>query len=56
MEVDILEFLKETRIVNRQLKLIKVNKDNFSEESKEAILKILDVLDDSLQDVRKELK
>ena len=56
MEVDILEFLKECRIINRQLHLINLNKDEFSKESKEAILKILDTIDESLQKTRKELK
>lgn len=56
MEVEILEFLKECRIINRQLHLIRLNKDDFSNESKEAILKILDTIDESLQKTRKELK
>ncbi len=56
MELEILEFLKEGRIINRQLHLIRLNKDDFSNESKEAILKILDTIDDSLQETRKELK
>lgn len=56
MELELLEFLKEARIVNRQLQLIKMNKKEFSKENKEAILKIVKTLDDSIKDIKKELK
>ncbi|WWU66712.1 hypothetical protein QJR26_17920 (plasmid) [Clostridium baratii] len=56
MNVAVLEFVKEARIINRQIKLIGANKDEFSEENKADILKILDTLDKSITDVREELK
>ena len=56
MDLSVLEFLKEARIVHRQLNLIKLNKADFSKEEKQSILKISNLLDESIKDLRKELK
>lgn len=56
MGLDIIEFFKETKILNNQLELIKLNKDDFSQEGKNVILKILYKLEYSLQEVKQELR
>lgn len=56
MDIAVLEFVKEARIINRQIKLIGANKDEFSEENKADILKILDTLYKSITEVREGLK
>lgn len=56
MELEIIEFLKEARVLNRQLHLIKTYKNEFSKEEKQAIIKIVKILEQSIKDVKKEVK